>query len=130
MPYDQEVIDGVKEILKLVSPDRRINNLLNERKKGKPQRNHLLLNDLADILEEEFLTINKMEQSIVASLTGLGIDGEIHIGGGEDDRSKVYVISNPKVTLKTQQLQPIQDIVDALREDAKRCQAYDKTRTP
>lgn len=128
MPYDQAVIDGVKEILQLLSPDKRINNLLNERIKGQPQRNHLLLNALADILDEQFLTINRMEQSIMGSLSelGLGLD-TIHFGG--EDEENDFVINNQTVSSHSQQLQPIRDIVQGLREDAVRCEQYDKTRT-
>jgi len=125
MAYDQEVVSGVKQILDLFGPDRRINDLLNERVSGQPQRNHLLLNALADILEQEFLVVNQMEQSILGTMSALGLGTDtICVGDEEND----YIISPQHTGERAKNLETVKTIVQALREDSKRCEEYDKTR--
>lgn len=125
MPYDQEVVDGVREILNRLG-DPSINQMLNEQIAGQKQRNHLLLNTLADILEHKFLVVHSMEQSILNSMSQLGLANEVRIG--DDDEENDYIISSKTVSARGEQLEPIRVLVDALREDAVRCEEYDKVR--
>lgn len=125
MPYDQEVVDGVKEILNRLG-DPSINQMLNAKIAGQKQRNHLLLNTLADILEHKYLVVNSMEQSILNTMSQLGLADGVRIG--DDDEENDYIINSQTVSARGEQLEPIRVLVAALREDAVRCEEYDKVR--
>lgn len=129
MPYDQEVVDGVKEILALFN-DPSINQELNRVIAGRKQKNHELLNALADILEHKYLVVHSMEQSILGTMSKLGLSNEIRISDEDDETGENdYVINAQTVAERDAQLTQVRNLVAALREDAIRCEEYDKTRT-